>query len=151
MKSPVVNTIYTPDIEAALAERLRISRAFAGQIMFALMDILQAHIINDNRVALRNFGIFHLKGVGDRYIKTLYAGTVHVPAGVCPAFKPFQSFKARARRAYAERTYGASAESASAAPKRAQPPPCARRSTERKGRQCVGRRGVRAAKRKGTR
>lgn len=128
MNEPVIiRVVYTPEIEIELARRLRISGAFARQCYAGLIDILSAHILTGNRVAIRNFGIFQLKRVGERTINTLH-GPVQVHATVCPAWKPFQSFKLRCRQAnpYAQ-------QRRCAAPRASRPVGRRKRADTRKG------------------
>lgn len=86
------------DIVRTIAEQLDIPQLRAGELVQRTFDAIVETLVREQRVELRNFGIFQIKRRDERTARNPRTGEqVVVPAKSVVTFKPGKEMEARVR------------------------------------------------------
>lgn len=84
------------EVEAALAERLGISKPVARDLLNVVLDEITLALSRGQRVALPAWGVFEVRAHGPRKGRNPQTGeTLEIPAGHAVHFRPGKALKDR--------------------------------------------------------
>ena len=82
------------ELEAALAQKLEISKAAARDLLNVILDQITLEMSRGHRVSLPGFGIFEVRAHGPRKGRNPQTGEpLEIPAGHNVHFKPGKALK----------------------------------------------------------
>lgn len=92
------------DMAREIAEKTALTQAQASEVIQLALEAIVDAVAEDERLELRNFGVFEVKTRAPRKARDPRTGeTMDVPARRVVAFRPGRAFEARIERAGASR------------------------------------------------
>lgn len=95
----MASTITKRALVEHLAQRLNRDPAMVRDVVQLLMDTISEHLVNGNRIELRNFGVFSIRRRKPRLGRNPHKPdeTVQIPATPVPVFKAGKILKHRVK------------------------------------------------------